>query len=129
MTAILLTMLTRSSYAQEITTCYNPDANTTVCEFADGGATVTYFDAETKYYSKTAYTAKEWKDSLYHKSLLNPAKPEVKPPAATNSTATPEHKDPFIPIPTYTGPRTKSECKAAGYKWHKGACNGVKVSK
>jgi hypothetical protein len=105
-TAILLTMLAAGSYAQESTTCHNPDAYTTVCEFADGGATVTYFDAETKYYSKASYTAKEWKDSLYHKSLLNPPKPEVKPPATT----THEYKGLYIPVPAYTGPRTKSEC-------------------
>src|SRR6266446_634579 len=118
MTAILLTMLARCSYAQETTTCYNPDSQTTICEFADGGATVTYFNAETKYYSKTSYTAKEWEDSPYHKSLLNPPKPEVKPPATTPK--------PEVRLPAYTGPRTKSECKAAGYKWRKGACNGIK---
>lgn len=130
MTAILLTMLARGSYAQEITTCHNPDANTTVCEFADRGATVTYFDPETKNYSRTSYTAQEWKDSLYHKSLVNPPKPEVKPPATTSAPRTAYTKDdPFIPPPVYSGPRTKDECKVAGYKWHKGACNGVKVSK
>jgi hypothetical protein len=127
MTAILLTMLARCSYAQETSTCYNQDSETTICEFADGGATVTYFNAETKYYSKTSYTAKEWKDSLYHKSLLNPPKPEVKSPATTSK---PEVKPPATTtqaVPAYTGPKTKSECKAAGYKWHKGACNGVKM--
>jgi hypothetical protein len=126
MIGIVLAMLVRKTSAQETTTCYSHDANTTICEFADGGVTVTYFDAETNHYSKTSYTAQEWKDSLYHKSLLYPPKAEIKSPA----TGVQESKrDSYVSVPAYVGPKTKTECKAAGYKWHKGACNGAKMPK
>jgi hypothetical protein len=124
MTAILLILLAGSSYPQEKESCYRPDKYNTICELPDGRASVTYFDAESGTYLRYSYTAQEWKDSAYRKSLTPVHLPPLSPPVTTG----PQHAGAHELHPVYTGPRTKNECKAAGYKWVKGTCNGLKVS-
>jgi hypothetical protein len=133
MNAILLAVLVGSICAQETENCYKPDSRTTICEVAGGRVSVSYFDSETGYYSRTSYTAEEWRDSLYRKSLECKAtgwnwngstcsKPVQPPPPVTVG---PQHLGPEGTA-VYTGPKTKRECNAAGYKWE-GTCTGQRT--
>jgi len=134
-TTALLAVLMGHICAQERTTCYKPDSDTTICEFSDGRASVTVFDGNTGYYSHDLYTAEEWRDSLYRKSVECKAmlwnwngsscsKP-VQSPAEAAASQRQIYTGPQEPI--YTGPKTKHECNAAGYQWKENHCTGEKT--